>query len=182
MQTVSRTCWYQEPWVWFNLILLTVAIIAACCMTIVAISHTPAALDVRWYKEGVLAKQQRQEASYIRDANLRAELSLSAGRIVRVVLLSNSVVLTGDQRLNIKPSMLNLYIEHPANATFDQTIKLTKSADGSYIGQLSKPVTGKRHLLISPINESWFLKSVSYFPSNDNVVFTPNQTGDVVGE
>lgn len=181
MQTITRTYWYQEPWVWFNFILFGAAIVTACLMTIIAISHTPVELDARWYKEGVLAKQQKQEARFIRDINLRAELAISAGRMVRVVLFTDNNI-TEAQRINLQPGILNLYIEHPANSVFDQTIKLVRAADGSYVGQLSKRVSGKRHMLISPMNESWYLKSAGYFPSNDNVVFTPNQTGDVVGE
>lgn len=182
MQTLSRTRWYQEPWAWFNLVLLSVAVVVACYMTAIAMMHTPAELDARWYKEGVLAKQQKHEAHYIRQINLRGELTVTADRLVRFVLLSDQVALPPEQRASIQPDVLNLYIEHPSNPALDQTIKLTKLAEGAYSGQLSKSLSGKRHLLISPANEAWYLKSDGYFPSADKVTFTPNQTGEVVGE
>lgn len=182
MQLMSRTRWYQEPWAWFNLILLSVAVIAACYMTALAISHTPAELDARWYKEGVLAKQQRHEAHYIQQINLHGELSILANRSVNFTLMTDQVSLPIEQRSNIRPDELTLYIEHPVNPALDQTIKLSKVNDGRYVGQLAIPLSGKRHLLISPVNEAWYLKSDGYFPSAAKVIFTPNQVGDVVEE
>tara|TARA_R110000868_G_scaffold242940_4_gene498618 strand:- start:910 stop:1437 length:528 start_codon:yes stop_codon:yes gene_type:complete len=175
MHSETVNYWYQEPWVWFILILLTVAIIAASAMSIVAIQHTPAEIGSRWYQEGALAKRERQQDSLIRSLHLSATLDIAqTGKVLLTMTHDKADAQTEDLK-EINVNVLKLYIEHPTDPAQDQVVTLHRGANGQYEGNLQARLSGKRRLLISPESDLWYVTSHGYFPVA-SITFSPDMS------
>lgn len=183
MNDIAKKYWYREPWAWFNLVLLTLAIVCASVMSIVAIQHTPAEIGSRWYKEGVLAKRERQQEVLINQLHLQGELGISQSGQITFDMQYDAKLATQERMKEVNVNELQLYIEHPTNPEFDQTITLKRTAVNQYTGQLQGQLSGKRRLLISPVSDLWYLTSQAYFPAAKKLTFTPEMVnGNYVGE
>ena len=171
MYNVSGHRWYQEPWVWFNLILLTVAVIAASVMSIIAVRHTPAEIGSSWYQEGVLAKRERHQEALVAAMHLQALMNVSREGVIVVTLKHDH--LAGKENQLILPATLTLYIEHPFATEGDQVIILKHMKDDEFTGKLKSALSGKRKLMLTSGDDSWFLMSSSYFPLSGPLTFLP---------
>lgn len=176
MKACPRNYWYQEPWVWFNLLLLSTAIICASWMSILAIRHSPAEIGSRWYNDGALAKRERHQEALISAINLHGQLTFSANGSVTFFLQHDPVDQTQAVSREIDVHTLSLYIEHSTSPEFDQVIKLGKVSEFTYSGKLDKPMRGKRRLLISPASDRWYLTASGYFPASLPINLTPEMS------
>lgn len=183
MNTILQKRWFREPWAWFNLVLLLIAVVCASVMSVIAIQHTPAEIGSRWYKEGVLAKRERQQGVLINQLHLQGELGIASAGQITFKMQYDEKLATKDTLKEVDVSELKLYIEHPTNPDLDQTITLKRTDRGQYSGQLQSEISGKRRLLVSPASDLWYLTSQAYFPLAGNLMFTPEMvTGNYVSD
>lgn len=172
MQEVIRKSWYQEPWVWFNLLLLSAAVIAASWMSVIAVRNSPAELGSRWYNDGALAKRIRHEEVMIGSVHLVGDLAVSVDGVLTLTLQHDTSA--SKQILDaVNVAALQLYIEHPTAPDQDEIIKLTRIKENIYSGKLTGALSGKRKLLISPDSDQWYLTASAYFPPVDHIKFLP---------
>lgn len=176
MNTLTRSHWYREPWVWFNLVLLTAAIISASWMSILAVQHSPAEIGSRWYNDGALAKRERHQEVLISAIHLQGQLTVAADGSITFTMQHDTVA--DDQAINseINPDNILLYIEHPTEPEQDQVIKLTRTQPLHYAGKLDHALSGKRRMLISPASDRWYLTAAGYFPVSQPLNFTPEMS------
>ena len=163
--------WYREPWAWFNLILLSIAIVSCLIMTALAVSHTPAELDEHWYREGVLAKQQKQQEALIKSIDLRGEMTFSQDNKVTLYLSRDQMKLPAEDQKLIDRESLQLYIAHSSRPERDQKIELKRVSENHYSGMLMSEVKGKYSLMLSQKEQLWYLTSEGYFPLSSPLHF-----------
>lgn len=169
---MQKDLWYQEQWVWFILLLLGAAIAGAVAMSVIAIKNSPAEIDSHWYQDGALTKQKRQQVKFIKNLHLYADLQVQQGD-VNCQIRHDDAKLTREQTEILDAAELWLYIEHPIKPSLDQKVQLRRIAKQRYQGKLASPLSGKRHLLLSPTSELWYLTSQAYFPTR-KIKFQPD--------
>ncbi len=176
MSSVIRNYWYQEPWAWFNILLLTIAVVAASLMSVVAMRHSPAEIGSRWYNDGALAKRERHQEVMIGAIHLQGQLTLAEGGVVELTLRHDAIYSDNPVLKEIDAPALQLYIEHPTDPEQDQMIEMKRVDAEHYSGKLRAALSGKRRLLISPDSDRWYLTASAYFPLANELVFLPEMS------
>jgi len=173
MQEILRKSWYQEPWVWFNILLLSAAVISASVMSVVAMRHSPAEIASRWYVDDALTKGERHQKVMVGEVYLQGDLSVAMSGQITLTLRHDAKSPHQQVLREINVAALQLYIEHPTAPSQDEVIKLMRIKENIYSGKLTGALSGKRRLLISPDNDRWYLTASAYFPVSSSITFLP---------
>lgn len=146
--------WYKQFWPWFLLAIPGITIVSGIAMLLIA-SHNPDGLVVDdYYKTGLAINR-----TLARDDQAR-QLGLSATGKIDKTSQSIQVLLQGQDR----PFRLKLTLTHPTTSQQDIVIALQRQNNrGEYTGLLAQHPTGKRYLLLEPLNQSWRLIGSVHF-------------------
>jgi hypothetical protein len=130
--------WYRQGWPWF-LILLPLAVVVACFITLYLALKTDEAL-VRddYYKEGLAINRRLEEESNARTRGIEAELRYDAATLAIELQLDGAAA----------AQELALTIVHPTDDHRDQTVVLQAAGNGLYRGKAAAALDGKRYILL----------------------------------
>ena len=140
--------WYKQFWPWFLIAIPAITVVSGISMVLIA-SHKPDGMVVDdYYKTGLAINR-----TLARD-KLADKLKLSATGKFDKTAQSIQVLLRGDEQ----PLRLKLTLTHPTASHQDIVIALQRQNNqGMYSGLLSHYPSGKRYLLIEPLDQSWRL-------------------------
>lgn len=150
--------WYKEFWAWV-VIGLPASVVIGCFFTVnIAFQNADTVVDSDWRKNGLSVEKQIEKENAAKALGLNAEVSIS--RQTGLISLKLQSTLKpeelGDKLTNLK--ILNLNLEHPTTANFDQKIKLHKTKNGLFKGKLTQFYSGLRYLNLMPLDNAWKLK------------------------
>ncbi|MDX5373486.1 MAG: FixH family protein [Pseudomonadaceae bacterium] len=126
--------WYKEPWVWFILGILGLAVVLGTSMLVIATKNPPGLLSDNYYDVGKGINTSLEREDLAERLQLRASLVLDNERgTVGLQLQGYS-----------NPPQLVLNIISPTQPERDRRVVLQAQADGSYAGNLLDAVEGRR--------------------------------------
>ena len=130
--------WYRQGWPWF-LILLPLAVVVACFVTLYLALRTDEAL-VRddYYKEGLAINRRLEEEDNARARGIAAELRYDAATLAIELQLGGAAA----------AQELALTIVHPTDDSRDQAVVLQAAGNGLYRGKAAAALDGKRYVLL----------------------------------
>ena len=128
--------WYKEPWVWFILGILGMAVVLGTSMLVIATKNPPGLLSDNYYDvgKGINTSLEREELA--QRLKLKAALTLDNER--------GTVSLQLEGYSN--PPQLVLNLISPTQPERDRRVVLQAQADGSYVGNLLDAVEGRRFI------------------------------------
>jgi len=160
-----KTSWYKEPWAWLVFMLPLSAVIASFTTYYIA-NHNPDTLVVGdYYKHGQAINQDISKVKLAQKLGMKFNLSMTDDQIV--------ITPTG---IDKKFPLLNVYFYHPTLANKDFRLKLTQDADGNFRSALTKAISGKWRITLTPFDEQWKVQEVIHLPSNGAIALTPDIT------
>lgn len=147
--------WYRQFWPWFLIALPATAVVAGLTTLTIAIMNQDSLVQDDWYKDGKAINQ-----SFARD-NRATSLALTADLQLDDVTGEVHVTVSGVNDFK-PPAALTLIFSHPTHASLDQTVALTRRANGHYQGVLQHGLKGRYYVELG--NTEWRLRSSREFP------------------
>jgi len=144
--------WYRQGWPWLLVLLPASTVIASMATVWLAFTNDDALVRNDYYREGLAINRRLDDGARARAAGLAAELRYE--RATRAVELRLQGADDDLQRVV-------LTIEHPTDATRDETLTLLAAGNGVFRAQASTPLDGKRYLLLEHAaadGRSWQLR------------------------
>jgi hypothetical protein len=153
--------WYRQGWPWF-LILLPLAVVIACFVTLyLALSTDEALVRDDYYKEGLAINRRLEEEANARARGIEAELRYDPATLAIELQLGGAPAAQG----------LSLTIVHPTDDSRDQTVVLQPAGDGLFLGKAAAALDGKRYILLEHADVqqgAWRLRG-TFVPGNEPV-------------
>ncbi|MEH6443004.1 MAG: FixH family protein [Oceanospirillaceae bacterium] len=144
--------WYKQPWLLLAMIPLVATVIAGSTFLVVSIISSDGIVKDDYYRmaRGYYKDPTKEQLAF--DKNIAADIAIDN------VTGDLSVQLTGN--FSKYPSQLKIDFVSPTHQKYDLTINLKQVADQPfYLGSLASPLTGKRYVMLTPIDKSWRLGS-----------------------
>jgi hypothetical protein len=150
--------WYKQFWPWF-LISLPLSVVIASIVTInIAIESNDGLVSDDYYKEGLGIHKDADSAA-------KAEALGIAGNI-RFDAETGAITLGLDKPLSTGDRQLTLEVVHPTMPNQDQTIQLTASGEGQFVGRLQPLNPANWKLALRPDDQSWRIEGRLLVPSD----------------
>ena len=159
----SSRPWYKQGWPWFLIALTTIAVVA-CIGTLYYAENTETSLVVDdYYQAGRTINQDLARQTQARKLGVNADVMFGENGNVRVFLREKGAL----------PSTLQLSLQHPTQAKYDQTIPLKRIADGLYEGHGTATWQGRWYLSLESADEHWRVEGEALLPAIDKVTLDP---------
>ncbi len=153
--------WYRQGWPWF-LILLPLAVVIACFVTLyLALSTDEALVRDDYYKEGLAINQRLEAEANARARGIEAQLRYDAATLVIELQLGAAA----------PARELTLTIVHPTDDERDQAVVLQAAGNGLYRGRVAAALDGKRYILLEHEDGpqgAWRLRG-TFVPGSESV-------------
>jgi len=168
LNDTAVTPWYKQFWPWFILSPLIMVICASFWMLYIAtVTHDGAIVD-NYYKDGLSIIERTEQDQWAADMNLGAQLQTIGERV--------QLRVSGD--LKEWPNALTLLYVFKTKASEDVEVRLERTPDGRYIGQLPQTIQGERDLLLEPADtpssgNHWRLHGHATLPSSSILTLQP---------
>lgn len=159
--------WYRERIAWALLAGPIIVVFASFTTYYIAIKYNDPLVVDDYYKQGLHINQELGRSQAALKLGLKAQAMFSDDmKAVRVVLQGQ-----------VKPQeTLTLRLVHPTLAHHDQTILLTRSADGMYQGSL-KPVDAPHWFVhLEDQNNQWLIEGAWYPGRGESVSLDPKHS------
>ena len=143
--------WYRETWAWFLIAILCSSFVVGGILLYFAVNGQDSLVRDDYYKAGLAINTQIEKDKTARALGLTSRVEFKPDQSIRIWLSGTPAF--------VAPEFLKLVLIHPTLAGRDQDLRLMKQPDGSYLGILHEPVTGKWHLDLRDPEEQWRLKT-----------------------
>lgn len=155
--------WYRHSWPWFIVILLGTTVVAGISTVFIAVRGADPLVADNYYRDG---KAINRTLAADREATLR--------EVVARVQPAGPVALELEI-LGEAPASLRLELSHVTRAELDRSLRLNRTADGSYAGSESLP-EGVFYLTLMPddAGASWRLRRRIALPTDAVLVLEPD--------
>lgn len=155
--------WYKQGWPWFLIALPTIAVVA-CSVTLYFAITTETSLVVDdYYQAGRAINQDLARQAQARKLGVDADVMFGENGNIRVFLRQKGTL----------PATLQLSLQHPTQAKYDQTLPLKRIADGLYEGHGTSVSQGRWYLSLESMDERWRVEGEALLPAIDKVTLTP---------
>ncbi len=155
--------WYKQGWPWFLIALPTIAVVA-CSVTLYFAITTETSLVVDdYYQAGRAINQDLARQTQARKQGVDADVMFGENGNVRVFLREKGTL----------PATLQLSLQHPTQAKYDQTLPLKRIADGLYEGHGTSVSQGRWYLSLESADQHWRVDGEALLPAIDKVTLTP---------
>ena len=148
MQEPAAKPWYKEPWPFILISITGLGVVAGSTLAFIGLTNPPE----------IVSGDYAQFARGLVDTNVRTararELGLSGSMSLSDLELSLNLAAANPADL---PERLLVQLQHPAYSEFDATVMLERSADGRYVGQLGEPPHERAHVIVTDLEQSWWL-------------------------
>ncbi|MET0378142.1 MAG: FixH family protein [Spongiibacteraceae bacterium] len=142
--------WHRHFWPWFIIALLGTVVVASFITLGIAIHFDDSVVRDNYYKEGLAINQEKKLDERARAANISAQMTIEQQGI--------RLDLRGELAQHASQMMLQFI--HPLHADNDLTVTLTEVIDGTFIGNLPRPLHGHWVIDLQPAPTStWRLRS-----------------------
>ena len=147
--------WYRQFWPWFLIALPAISVVAGLSTLAIAILNQDSLVRDDWYKDGKAINQSlaRDDAAALLGISTELKRDSVTGEINATLVSPKSIA---------TPETLTLILSHPTLATQDQSVVLTRRADGHYQGMLTHGLQGRHYIELG--NAEWRLRSTRDFP------------------
>lgn len=162
--------WFRQFWPWFIIALPATVVVASIGMLIVALRNDDSTVRDDYYKEGLAINQQLASAERAQTLALRGAVALDA------VTGELRVTLAGE--LDAWPDQLVLELNHPLDEDADFELLLRRidgaeraagsEGNGVYRADLDRPLHGRWHLELHPLDRSWRLRHTIAVDTDDS--------------
>ena len=141
--------WYRQFWPWFIIALPASAVVAGLITLYIASSGRDTLVKDNYYKDGLAINQDLAKAQRAATLGISAELGYdpATGDV--------TVIPTG---MPAGVDRLRLLVVHPTLAEFDQTVSVSRAADGGYGARLRLLGPAKWRIQLLPEAGDWRLE------------------------
>ncbi|PJE80163.1 hypothetical protein CI610_00851 [invertebrate metagenome] len=141
----AHSAWHREPWVWFIIGVITLAVLWGAVQLTTSILLGDAVVVDDYYKNGKAINQDLTRDKNAQKAALHATVTINTSEKI--------VVADVQGRLLHWPSTLTLTFQSPAFPEQDRWIRLTKiqhqEDSAHYSGHLNSDITGRYYVQLS---------------------------------
>ena len=141
--------WYRQFWPWFIIALPGTAVVAGLITLYIASSGRDTLVKDDYYKDGLAINQDLEKAQHAAALGISAELAYDPAT-GDVTLTSTGVPANVDR--------LSLLVVHPTLAEFDQSVPVSRTADGRYAARLRLLGPARWHIQLLPETGDWRLE------------------------
>lgn len=163
MKQSDTSPWYKQFWPWFLITIPAVSIVLSVTMLNLALNTKDSLVIDDYYKEGKAINMELSKVQEAKVLNIETELLIIKNNISLSFL--NGAPLTGEA--------LELHFYHSTLEDNDFTILLTRDAEGVYRASAQSEITGKWHVTLSPLDESWKVINDISLPKSTATLFNP---------
>lgn len=140
--------WYKEPWPFILVSITGLGVVAGSTLAFIGLSNPPE----------IVSGDFEQLGRGLTDTNVRTAQARALGLDGQVTLDGNRVALTlAAASADSLPERLLLQFQHPARSEGDTTALLQRGNDGRYYGALSLTPHPNALVIVSDIEQSWWL-------------------------
>jgi len=150
---MQRESWYKNPWVWLIIALPLSSVIAGIATVIITSNNQPNMVIDDYYKKGKAINQELVLYENAEKLGVKLELKVTADRI--------------EIKANQAFPALKVSLIHSTLEELDFDLVLTSNALGTLASSLENEITGKWIIIVSPIDDSWKVKSNIGLPYAD---------------
>jgi len=148
--------WWKERMVWLIIALPLSAVLAGITTVFIASNNPDDLVKTEYVKEGMAVNAPRAALDKAASMGLAATVSYGGG-VVRLHVTGQAIL----------PETFILTLVHPTQAKLDQQILLTLAGQGTYQARINLTGQGKRHLTLSPPDNSWQLEGEWHAPFHE---------------
>lgn len=147
--------WYRQFWPWFLIALPATSVVAGLTTLAIAIRNQDSLVRDDWYKDGKAINQSIARDAKATELGITADLEMDSVTGDVIATLSGQTALAA-------PELVTLTLSHPTLASQDQTVVMTRRADGKFQGALSHSLKGSHYVELG--TPEWRLRSSRDFP------------------
>jgi uncharacterized protein len=148
MQEPVAKPWYKEPWPFILISITGLGVVAGSTLAFIGLTNPPE----------IVSGDYAQFARGLVDTNVRTararELGLSGSMSVSDLELTLN--LSADDPAAL-PERLLVQLQHPAYSELDATVMVARTEGGGYVGQLGEPAHQRAHVIVTDLEQSWWL-------------------------
>ncbi|HFB67195.1 MAG TPA: hypothetical protein ENJ60_16790 [Aeromonadales bacterium] len=141
--------WFKEPWLWLVILLPVSAVVAGISTVIIANNNAVEMVNDDYYKLGLAINRNIDAVTKAKSLDIKGRLFFSPDKI-QLHLQSNGDEIT-DQIL--------LDLIHPTEKRLDKHFKMKSLGHGVFSIENSIPVSGRRYIRITSVENQWVIKS-----------------------
>ncbi|NVK24850.1 MAG: FixH family protein [Gammaproteobacteria bacterium] len=149
----QNEAWYKNPWVWLIIAFPMSAVVAGIATVIITSQNQPEMVIDDYYKKGKAINQEL--TLYNKAAELGVDLQ----------------ILVKDGQVQIKTEnkypALKVSMVHSTLGDKDFSFVVSPNAIGTLSGSVEQDMSGKWQIIVSPMDNSWKVKSQLALPYSD---------------
>ncbi len=152
--------WYRQFWPWFIIALPGTAVVAGLITLYIASSGQDTLVKDDYYKDGLAINQDLAKAQRAATLGISAELRYDPA--------TGDITITPNG-LPTSVAQLNLLVVHPTLAEFDQSLSVSRTADGRFGARLRLLGPAKWRIQLLPDDGDWRLEGRLAVPDQTQV-------------
>ena len=138
--------WYREPWPWLLMAGPAIVVVAGIATAVLAFRSADGVVADDYYKQGLAINRVLERESRARLLGITADVAFNAAHNeVSVAVVSHAP----------SPPRLRLTLVHPTRPGIDQTILVTRVADGRYVGRVDPSRAANWNLALEDEQSTW---------------------------
>lgn len=145
--------WYRNPWVWLIIALPMSAVIAGIATVIITSQNQPDMVVDDYYKKGKAINMELSLYERAKELQLAFQLSVS----------SDVIKIKSNQTF----PALKVSLIHSTLKARDFNLVATPNAQGELTSTFEQNITGKWQIVVSPMDESWRVRTELALPTSD---------------
>lgn len=153
MQQEQKDIWFKNPWVWLVIFFPVLSVVAGIATVIITSQNQPEMVIDDYYKKGKAINQELTLYNKAEELNVDLQIKVNDSRIE---------IKTNDKYPALKISMI-----HSTLGAKDFSLVVTPNSIGTLSSVVENNVDGKWQIIVSPMDESWKIKSELALPYSD---------------
>jgi len=148
---MNKESWYKNPWVWLVIFFPVLAVVAGIATVIITSQNQPEMVVDDYYKKGKGINQELTLYNKAEEIGIKLELKVNKDLI--------------EVKSNQQLPAIKLQMIHSTLGDLDFSMVLTPNAKGTLSATAEELITGKWQAILMPMDESWKVKNVVAFPT-----------------
>lgn len=166
MNSTDFTPWYREFWAWFVIAILAMGVCSGVGVLAIGLNNPPHMVTGDYQPLGKVLIDTHERADRARELGLSGQMTVHNSEL-RLTIESQI-----DRAL---PDSLLVRLEHPTRSDDDRSVVVQAVSPGSYRGTLSTGMPPRARVILSDLEQTWWLSGRVDEPISDGVDLAPER-------